>query len=146
MKRNDIFASVVGIGNTDTVCRAKSFLCGKTASRKDRAEIALGNGNGKTRADLYSLACTDDNLVFKASIKIIARRAVGAACGNGSVFIEFFDLNLHKLLLLVTAEFGKLETFVLFKRPTDIPFACEDEKILSAEVLYPFGVGGDIER
>ena len=49
----------------------------------------------------------------------------------------------HKKLILI--KFQKLETLVLFKRPTDAPIVGEDEKIVLSYVLHPHGVRGELE-
>ena len=79
---DDVFASVVGIGNANAVGGTEAFLCGETASCEDGAEVSFGNGDGKTCADLDGFACSDRDCFVKTSVEIIAGCVSGSSGGK----------------------------------------------------------------
>ena len=48
-------------------------------------------------------------------------------------------------MLVVLAEFGKLELGIVLKHPTDSPLAGEDEQVVASVILHPLGVVGETQ-
>ena len=101
MERDHDLAAVIGVDDTDLIRRGEPALTGKPAPRVDQSCVSLRQFQRKPGVYEHRLSRGNRQRRVQKRIKVGARGTRGAVSGQDSVRIQFLDIYLYHVVLLI---------------------------------------------